>query len=367
MTIRIFNPEHDIALASNMERFTAPHAGRQLRSDLCYLPALWADEGDVVIVDDIDFAESAYRKLKAERKPAVEFCTMEQIAHVLSSSSATPGIDPWGWDLAIRFQFLNAGVPETALPSKESIQELRRLSGRQCTTEILENVRLGIESVTCGKSTYIADYLLFSDILQDDTGLVVKAPWSSSGRGVRYFLKGEQTENALNWVKNTIRLQGGVMVEPLYNKVKDFGMEFYRDSCGKVHYLGLSLFQTQNGAYTGNILATEVVKRDMISKYVDLTLLDDVTSRLESQLTVLFSTLPLESTISNIHFGVDMMIVAKENGDGFLLHPCVEINLRRTMGHVALALSPYDDIKEGSMAISYDSKRYHLKLKYNYM
>lgn len=367
MTIRIFNPEHDIALASNMERFTAPHAGRQLRSDLCYLPALWADEGDVVIVDDIDFAESAYRKLKAERKPTVEFCTMEQIAHVLSSSSATPGIDPWGWDLAIRFQFLNAGVPETALPSKEAIQELRRLSGRQCTTEILENVRLRIESVTCGKSTYIADYLLFSDILQDDTGLVVKAPWSSSGRGVRYFLKGEQTENALNWVKNTIRLQGGVMVEPLYNKVKDFGMEFYRDSCGKVHYLGLSLFQTQNGAYTGNILATEVVKRDMISKYVDLTLLDDVTSRLESQLTVLFSTLPLESTISNIYFGVDMMIVAKENGEGFLLHPCVEINLRRTMGHVALALSPYDDIKEGSMAISYDSKRYHLKLKYNYM
>lgn len=367
MTIRIFNPEHDIALASNMERFTAPHAGRQLRSDLCYLPALWADEGDVVIVDDIDFAESAYRKLKAERKPAVEFCTMEQIAHVLSSSSATPGIDPWGWDLAIRFQLLNAGVPETALPSKEAIQELRRLSGRQCTTEILENVRLDIESVTCGKSTYIADYLLFSDMLQDDIGLVVKAPWSSSGRGVRYFLKGEQTENALNWVKNTIRLQGGVMVEPLYNKVKDFGMEFYRDSCGKVHYLGLSLFQTQNGAYTGNILATEVVKRDMISKYVDLTLLDDVTSRLESQLTVLFSTLPLESTISNIHFGVDMMIVAKENGDGFLLHPCVEINLRRTMGHVALALSPYDDIKEGSMAISYDSKRYHLKLKYNYM
>ena len=87
MTIRIFNPEHDIALASNMERFTAPHAGRQLRSDLCYLPALWSDEGDVVIVDDIDFAESAYRKLKAERKPKVEFCTMEQIAHVLSSST----------------------------------------------------------------------------------------------------------------------------------------------------------------------------------------------------------------------------------------------------------------------------------------
>ena len=50
-TLHIFNPEHDIALASNMERFTAPHAGRQLRGDLGYLPAFWAEEGDVVIVD----------------------------------------------------------------------------------------------------------------------------------------------------------------------------------------------------------------------------------------------------------------------------------------------------------------------------
>lgn len=29
--LHIFNPEHDIALASNLSNFTAPHAGRQLR------------------------------------------------------------------------------------------------------------------------------------------------------------------------------------------------------------------------------------------------------------------------------------------------------------------------------------------------
>lgn len=165
------------------------------------------------------------------------------------------------------------------------------------------------------------------------------------------------------------------MVEPLYNKVKDFGMEFRRDAEGRVHYLGLSLFQTVNGAYTGNILATEAVKRDIMRRYVDLALLDEITARLETELIVLFSILPSDSSLSTLRFGVDMMIVAKnatsslENAecDGFLLHPCVEINLRRTMGHVALALSPLDDIKQGTMAINYDSKRYHLKLKYNYM
>ena len=366
MTIRIFNPEHDIALASNMERFTAPHAGRQLRSDLCYLPALWSNDGDVVIVDDIDFAESAYRKLKAERKPVVEFCTMEQIAHVLSSCVPS-AIDPWGLDLAIRFQLLSAGVPEYCLPSKEAVQEIRCLSNRQCTTSILEKVRSGLESDTCGESIYLTDYHFFLEHLQNGENVVVKAPWSSSGRGVRYFMRDERTENSLNWANNVIRLQGGIMVEPLYNKVKDFGMEFRRSADGRVHYLGLSLFQTQNGAYTGNLLATEAVKRDIMSKYVSLGLLDEITARLENELSDMFSMLPRESAMSDVRLGVDMMIVAKENAEGFLLHPCVEINLRRTMGHVALSLSPLDDIKEGSMAIVYDTKRYHLRLKYNYM
>ena len=54
MTIHIFNPEHDIALSMNADRFTPPHNVRQLRSDMAFLPSLWAEEGDVVIVDDSD-------------------------------------------------------------------------------------------------------------------------------------------------------------------------------------------------------------------------------------------------------------------------------------------------------------------------
>jgi hypothetical protein len=57
---------------------------------------------------------------------------------------------------------------------------------------------------------------------------------------------------------------------------------------------------------------------------------------------------------------VDMMIVVTDEGE-YLLHPCVEINLRRTMGHVALALgnrlsSPQHHV----MQISYDGSHYRL-------
>ena len=44
MTLHIFNPEHDIALAINKSIFTAPHSARELRADLGFLPALYAEK-----------------------------------------------------------------------------------------------------------------------------------------------------------------------------------------------------------------------------------------------------------------------------------------------------------------------------------
>ena len=131
-----------------------------------------------------------------------------------------------------------------------------------------------------------------------------------------------------NWVRNIIKTQGSVMVEPYYNKVKDFGMEFEVDKDGKVHYLGLSLFHTKNGAYIGNLLATEESKREQMACYVSLGLLDEIKQHI-------IDNVQLNDYVGP--FGIDMMIV--KGG----LHPCVELNLRRTMGHVALNITPSDD------------------------
>ena len=66
-------------------------------------------------------------------------------------------------------------------------------------------------------------------------------------------------------------------------------------------------------------------------------------------------------------FGVDMMLVRANSPlstlhSPLLLHPCVEINLRRTMGHVALALSPTDDDILKVMRIQY-TDNYKLKIQ----
>ena len=79
------------------------------------------------------------------------------------------------------------------------------------------------------------------------------------------------------------------MIEPQYNKVCDFGMEFMAMDNGRVAYLGLSLFSTVHGAYTGNVIASEAVKRDMMARYVPLELLDFIQAHVISLVKMLTS------------------------------------------------------------------------------
>ena len=58
-------------------------------------------------------------------------------------------------------------------------------------------------------------------------------------------------------------------------------------------------------------------------------------------------------------FGVDMMIAAKDGQ--FELVSCIELNLRRTMGHVALELARITK-PQSLMRVDFDGNRYHLRV-----
>ena len=93
MKLHIFNPEHDIALAADMERFTAPHAGRQMRASLGFLPAFWAEHGDLVLVDDVEAAAEAVRHMKAFARD-VRFVSTADLSHI--DASEIEDVEPWG-------------------------------------------------------------------------------------------------------------------------------------------------------------------------------------------------------------------------------------------------------------------------------
>lgn len=346
MKILVFNPEHDLALASNLANFTAPHAGRQLHADLSFIPALWAEAGDVVLVGDTDEAERKFRMLT--KRPFGRYVTKEQLA-----SLPVSGVDVWGWDLAIRAYLLRSGVAESLLPSVEQIAVIRDLSHRRHAALMLSALQ---GEGTIGQAQMVTTVEALYEHLARVGRIVVKAPWSSSGRGVR-FLAENITKSDDGWLRRTIATQGALMVEPHYAKVKDFGMEFYSDGKGHVSYLGLSLFQTSGSAYTGNVLALEEEKMEMISRYFSAECIFTVQQKIASLAGSLYDGKYQGP------FGVDMMVVARPDREGFLLHPCVEINLRRTMGHVAISLTPFVAPHPKTMLIMTDNFSYKLVVK----
>lgn len=361
MTLHVFNPEHDLALASGLSNFTAPHAGRQLHYDLAWLPALWAEQDDVILVENVEKARRAVSRRKA--RPCL-LADKHQLAAL-----PVDRIDPWGWDKALRASLLRMGIREELMPTDEALDQMRQLSHRRTAAMLLPQLQ---DEGTTGTACECTSTEHVRQLAAHYGRIVLKAPWSSSGRGIRFL--DHQLPNVDNWLRNIIARQGSVMVEPYYRRVKDFGMEFMSDGQGTVTCLGLSLFHTANGAYTGNILATEQAKREMLGRYIPLSLLDATQQRICHLLGEVFKDKYQGP------FGIDMMVVTPPDipeGEelsplpggraGCLLHPCVEINLRRTMGHVALAAHHVcnptnDDDLRYVMRIDYTNNNYKLHI-----
>ena len=304
-----------------------------------------AQTWDYVHVENVEDAERRF--LRLTRRPFGRFIAKEQICkHKFTA------VDVWGWDLAIRAFLLRWGIDAAIMPTATQIDDIRQLSHRRYAMQLLDCLQMpGIIGSSC-ETNQIENII---DRLHSGEHLVVKAPWSSSGRGVR-FMEDDVNIYDNGWLRNVIVKQGSVMVEPYYNKVKDFGMEFVSDGNGSVSYIGLSLFQTSNGAYTGNILASEEENENLISRYIPIDLLKTVQQKICAKMGSW-----LKDQYTGV-FGIDMMVVRRDDGDGFLLHPCVEINLRRTMGHVAISLTELTSGLPKLMKIEYDSNIYKMKI-----
>ncbi|MBO7569000.1 MAG: hypothetical protein J6T11_01420 [Bacteroidaceae bacterium] len=356
MKLHIFNPEHDIALATNVKRFTAPHAARQLRSEMGFLPALWAADGDMVMVDDIKAAEHRLWRLKryAAHVSLVSLNNAPSLQLLHHHLGDIESVEPWGWDSGVAEMLQKAGLPKHLIPNDHQLEDIRQLSNRSWASQFLLPVVRQEDSLMTGESWYIKDFNELAIKVSDGESYVMKAPWSSSGRGIRYLTHPDHWLRNQTWARHVIERQGGIMLEPYYNKVKDFGMEFMAHADGSVTYEGLSLFQTVNGAYSGSIIDTEAEKQMVLERYVPAQLLDMARKKICEVLSL--------NLKNRYHgpLGVDMMIVS-DAGNRWLLHPCVELNLRRTMGHVALSFEVGETLPRRLMRIFFTDK-YHFRV-----
>lgn len=310
MVVHVFNPSHDEALAVNKTQYCPSSAARRTGELFWDVAKHWAAPADVILhlPPDGSLRGAEFCTLSGERVPAAAF-----------RWDAVSAIEPWGWDRHIVGIMRRLGAPEALLPSDVRLDAIRQLSSRLTAVRVLE--ALSCDAVFTSRWCTSPDEVeraiaLFGGIA------VLKQPWSCSGRGVWRSDAAASQQRVLK----TLREQGAVEVEPFYHRLADFAMEFLVESNGGVTYEGLSFFAThEGGAYAGNVLAPQ----------------DELRRRLEE---VAAAPLPLAAVAESLSrvladivgcnyrgpLGVDMMLTPQG------IHPCIEVNLRNTMGRVAI-------------------------------
>lgn len=315
----LFNPDCELAIANGSSHYMPPANVVRMADDLALLPAYWAASGDCILVRDKvggDFFERQKEFFDLNCQPV----GWEDVPDLNLES-----VEPWGWSpwLCRRLEGVNGVVPWGA----ERKELYSRKKARECLLRLLP--LLPSVDTECVPDICCS----MAEIEQRIAGgkYVIKAPWSSSGRGilkVNGTLSGKEKE----WLCGVLRRQGYVMVEKWLDKICDFAMEFYSDGT-KVRFIGLSEFYTgENGEYKGNYIGSQKNIEKTLAAYVGEACFEEI----ELRLTEILSGL-LSSDYSG-YFGVDMMVYRNDSG-GMCVQPCLEINLRYTMGLVALFLS----------------------------
>lgn len=323
----IFNPSTEIALASDKINFTPKRTVVDFERELSLLPALYAPRGSIIIAPHLTHEDDAmalpYYNLLKQRDLRV---------YTNNSTYDLPApVYPWGWNRSLQRQLLRYGVAPEHLPSDSALDKIRELASRKTTIDIW--------------NTLIEDPLLdynyrktlaqnIPQILRDKTNIektlastlmpfIIKSPWSSSGRGV--LICDKINNLTLRHITGCIKFQGAVLLEPLWDKTTDFASEWIAKD-GEIRFIGFSLFMTDNtGHYSGNLVSSQ---QNIIHRLpVDYHILNNIIQALSRALTRIIAP-HYEGPL-----GIDMLSTS-----GGIINPCVELNLRHTMGHVSLSL-----------------------------
>ena len=337
-SLYLFNPENDLALVQNNATYTAPSNAIRLHNAGALIPMWFCNNDDIIVAPNtnLEWVKQIHSKFEIN-------------GTILNASniSTITELKPWGWSKHVCQQFIDSGINKSLLPTTEQLDKMRMLSHRRITIEISKYLQ---EQALISNPTIPFEAKCEQDILNfahKHNSFYIKSPWSSSGRGVinsSSMCKAELIRQALGMINR----QGSVICEKALDKVKDFAMLFYSDG-NTIKYLGLSYFyNTETGTYLGNIIDSQ---DNILQEFNNF----NTTLKISELSHILASTL---SKLICPHYigylGVDMMIYKNDNK--FEIAPCVELNLRMTMGTVPLLWSSKHLAKgaKGIMQIEYN-------------
>ena len=283
-SLHYFNPGHETAVWQGRPNYTPPANVRVMMRDLAYLPAWYGEAGDFVLVEQVDeacvldFREQLVLMQENLPQPVGREALKHGRVRLPECEAAA-----WGWSPQAVAYFRALGQTHLRVPDwKEESKELTaRQTAARCLRllkEFLPEADLPEVPVFCSTESELRAFL---DRHAGATCLL-KSPFSSSGRGLLWLPEARLGEKEAAWARGVMEKQGAVSVELALEKLQDCAWEFYVDG-------------------------TEVLRQVFATEYRG-------------------------------YLGVDMLVYRGKDGRA-RLHPCVEINMRYTMGMVALRLS----------------------------
>jgi len=336
-----FNPTCELAVANGSFSYMPPLLLQEMERDLAILPFIFATENDFVITET-KLSGKYIEQLNNWGFKVPGFCTLSELESMTTDSFEA--ICPWGWSPAAHFKLkkLKEKCSEKfkSNPSYNWQQTHQLLFERSTSLNILNDILTNNQqpwfinkSLTGVKVTGLYE---IEKLMKEHQSLVVKAPLSSSGRGIQIIRSKTLNNSNQAWISGVLKQQNYLIAEPYLEKLADFSFQFQITESAEIDYLGVTFFETNsNGQYKGTLINTSLAD---IFPDENLKELEEMISK-----TAKIIGEELKSSVySKVHrgfLGIDAMVFRNENQ--IMIQPCIEINCRMNMGILTILLQNY--------------------------
>lgn len=334
-----FNPTCELAVANGSFSYMPPLLLQEMENDLAILPFVFAGACDFILTGTAPSPEFLLQLNNAGFE-LPHFTALPELENLTERSIHS--LCPWGWSPSAHFILKNL-KPKCSDEFKSSpvydwSGDQQRLYERKTSLNFLTNLlrKERSESFISENKTgrVMTNYEQIEEFLQVHNGVVLKAPLSSSGRGIQIIRKRTLNTSNKQWISGVLKQQHYLIAEPFLDKIADLSFQFFIRNQTEVEYLGYSFFETNsNGQYKGTLINPAL--QDLFP--------DTETSGIEMMIQSTAQILKTELGLSDYcksyrgYLGVDALIFQENNEIN--IQPCVEINCRMNMGILALLLA----------------------------
>jgi hypothetical protein len=338
----VYNPTCEMAVANGLVSYQAPRYLQNFERELETLPAFLGTAKDFILTEQ----EIPEGHLRSIEKIGIELPSAIQKDKLLrkleTEQIALDSIHPWGWSPAFHHRVKDLKLYCCESFKQSSVfqwhEKQKQFYSREFALKVLQNLITNLESSDLIPQEHlpktVSNEAEIKEVQKEWSQVVLKSPWSASGRGVQILRRNEFNETNRQIFSGVIKTQGFCMIEKYLNKQLDFAFQFYVEQ-GLINFLGISFFKTSSvGQYEGNLLGNPNLFLDKTHQvFFDKIQIQNIVDSLQEILQ--------NSDLPNYYegnFGVDAMLYLDENNT-MKLQPCLEINCRNNMGNLALSLN----------------------------